>query len=357
MNTSDLKVASAFYEAIFVRNILARFRQSMEHASPQEMKQYLQNHPQALPKNHHVEEKDHTKGVFDAKEVSSLPDTISQKTKTPDKLFKEAKEAHEEQLTWLNHGKGLDKALGAKVIRADEGQKVDFSKPGPVIMIGPMKDKERSKEKVDADYGGDWSKLGDIVRASVAVDSMDQITDVMKKLRASGLKLARKPKDRFAKPTEAGYRDVIMNVEYPNGHVGELQLHLKGILKAKEAGHKLYEEVRTIEGNAKKEGRAELTDKELGSINEANRKMQDQYQQAWDKATGAHKTKNAAMPRSAAETKYFEYHDLPAYWEHKRFPVIVTTRGEKIHYDLEKFFRSATPISEHQFKKMKGAKK
>lgn len=222
--------------------------EAMEFNTPEALKDYLHEHPKADKSNHSVkkpgeesksEEKSEktdtsSKSLFDAKE-RDLPKTLAQKTKDPEKLFKEAKEAHEQQLDWLNRGKGLDKAIGAKVVRGDNKPIGEFlkeldsetEKRGPLVVIGPMKDQARSKEKVDTDYGGDWSRLGDAVRASVAVDSMDQVHDVMDKLRKSGLKLARRPTDRFDKPNEdTHYRDLLMNVEYPNGHIGELQIHL-----------------------------------------------------------------------------------------------------------------------------------
>jgi hypothetical protein len=354
----------------------------MEHATPEALKKYLRDHPNADKSKHKVEKKEDEekpkedkpkaapkgKGL-DFGDTSKLGKDVQQAEKDPDKLFKQAEKAHEEQLDWLNRGKGLDKAIGGTVVRADKKEEIDFDKPGPIIVIGPMKKQERSKEKVEADFGGDWSRLGDIVRSSVAVDSFDQVEDVLAKLKKSGLKLARQPKDRFEKPTDAGYRDVMINVEYPNGHVGELQIHLKGVLKAKDAGHKFYDEVRTIEGKAKKEGRETLTDEEAKVVKEANDKMKALYDEAWGKATGGGgKTKNAfvtfvkkALAKSEPDTKqdsktktYYNFNGLPAYWDPKKFPkVLKPGGGEKAVYDFEKFFREADKITEAEFKELK----
>lgn len=374
--------------------VLARFtvRLGEDFATPEALKKYLHDHPQADKSKHRVvkhdapeakkdeptqksepEKKDEPakspekieKSLFKPEELKGLGTLIVQSEKDPDKLFEQAKKAHEEQLDWLNRGKGLDKALGAKVIRGDEGVSVKDAlkeatdKPGPIIVIGPTKKQSRSKDKVDSDYGGDWSKLGDIVRATIAVDSMDQIEDVMTKLRASGLKLARQPKDRFAKPTAAGYRDLMMNVEYPNGHVGEIQVHLKPILKAKAEGHALYDQVRKIEEAAKKEGRTTLTDDEEKAIEEANSKQTALYDKAWKAATGEKakpEEKTAAtrvLRRYAQATKYFDYEGIPAKWESHKFPQKVTIKGEKTVYELYDFFRLAQPIDEAEFKRLK----
>jgi hypothetical protein len=372
------------------RKVAARWalRLGTEFPTPEARREYLHEHPHADPANHTVrprhekpkeeapEKQQHEKPkeeapapkregkkLFDAKETEKLPDTSKQPTKDPDKLFQDAHQAFDHQLKWLNHGSGLDKSIGAAVVRADKDAQVDYDKPGPIVVIGPMKTKGRSKEKVDADYGGDWSKLGDVVRASVAVDSFGEIEDVLDKLRKSGLKLARKPKDRFEKPTEAGYRDLLLNVEYPNGHVGELQVHLKPIMKVKSEGHKIYEGVRSIEAKAKKEGRTMLTDEEMKTIEEANKKARSLYEGAWKQATeGKTKLAHEVIPnydrRVAAEKKYYDYNGVPAYWEGHNFPKLVTPPyhqehgKERVIYELQKFFESATPISESEFKKM-----
>jgi len=366
-----MRILRAFQDAILVRRLIARMRTSMEHSSPEAMKEYLHEHPGADKSNHHVRKKDEkskakeetssspgrkSKDLFSKEEIDKLPEKAKQPTGDIKKIYEQAHVAHEKQLDMLNRGKGLDKEIGGTVIRGDKGEKVDFDKPGPVILIGPLKKEDRVNEKVTSDYGGDYSQIRDIVRASVAVDSMDQLEDVVSKLKKAGLKLAKKPNDRFAKPTEAGYRDLMMNVEYPNGHIGELQLHLKGVLKAKDAGHKFYEEVRTIEANAKKDGRTTLTDEETKKINEANHKMQGLYQQAWDTATkGPDKTKNAMMRAATTSgVKYYEYQGLPAYWEPKKFPRLVTPKGERVIYELQKFFQEANPISEQDFHSLKG---
>jgi len=331
-------------------------RKALEFSSPEALKKYLGEHPKADRKKHMVKEpkkiepsekpsKKPKAGLFESHELKDLAELVAQPTQDPDKLFKDAKKAHNHQLKWLNQGKGLDKEIGASVVRGDKGEKANLSKPGPVILIGPMKQQERSEQKVQSDFGGDWSKLGDIVRASVALDSWEQLEGTLAKLKKSGLKLASKPSNRFAKPTEAGYRDLKMNVIYPNGHVGELQMHLKSVLDAKNKGHKFYEKVRSIEADAKKEGRKTLTNKEQTEIEGANRQMRDLYDKAWSRAMG----KTAANPRIVVNKKYYALEGLPAFWEHRKFPVKVTSKGEVVVYELQEFFGKAQSISESEF--------
>lgn len=330
------------------------------------LKEYLHEHPKAKVENHSVGKSDSgggaakskgpRKALFSAAEIENLPAKSSQKSSDPKEIFAQAEQAHEEQLTWLNKGKGLDSKIGAKVLRVDEGAPVDFTNlpAGPVVIIGPMKKMDRSKEKVEAEYGGDWSGLRDIVRASVAVDNIDQLDDVVAKLRESGMKLAQKPNDRFAKPTEAGYRDLAMSVEYPNGHVGELQLHVKSMITAKDKGHKHYEAVRSISAKAKKEGRDTLTEEEQKTVDDANSKMKKLYDDAWAEATGERTAALRGIRRFAvADKKYFNYNGTPAYIENLKFPNLVTQKGTQVFRDFESFFRESVMISPEDFEGMK----
>jgi hypothetical protein len=236
------------------------------------------------------------KPLLDPTKTANLPNLATQPSPPPpegkeslDRLVENAKEAQEASLDLLNRGGGLDKALGATVIRGDKGERFgDLTLvKGPVIMIGPMKDVSgaRAKEKVDAWLGGKWEYLSDIVRSSVAVDSYRDIPNVLKQLEKSGIEIARKPTDRFANPTPGGYRDLLLNVKYPNGHVGELQIHTKALLTAKESGggHKFYEQQRHIDDRASNAHR-EKTHEEMAEIDRLNAESHKVYDAAWEKS-------------------------------------------------------------------------
>lgn len=229
------------------------------------------------------------------KEELALPKEFAQKDKTPEALFESAKKGQAEQLALLDHGKGIDKDIGATVVRGDKLSYADSiaavaAAKGPVVQIGPMKRMERSTEKVAAEYKGDWSKLGDVVRANIAVDKAEDVPKVIDALRARGVEFARAPKDRFSNPTVAGYRDAMFNVKYPSGHIGELQVHLKPMLLAKEGGgHALYEATRSLEAKAKVEGRVDaegkprFTPAEKKSWDETMEKSRAFYGGVWSK--------------------------------------------------------------------------
>jgi len=90
--------------------------------------------------------------------------------------------------SWLNRGKGIASVAGAETMTKspDDVTPEEWDKPGPLLFIAPLKGEARAKEKVEKEYDGDWSKLKDTVRGSIAVDSMDDLHGMLDKLRAGG---------------------------------------------------------------------------------------------------------------------------------------------------------------------------
>jgi hypothetical protein len=160
---------------------------------------------------------------------------------------------------------------------------VDWSKPGGMLFIAPLKGEKRAAEKVETDYGGDWSQLKDTVRCSIAVDTMDDIADVVEALKAGGMQLAQQPKDRFSRPLPVGYRDLMLSVTFTNGVIGEVQVHLKAMLEAKEAGHKHYETMRQIDAKP----RDQWSEEDKASWQSAFDNSSAIYGEAWAKAGAA----------------------------------------------------------------------
>lgn len=258
---------------------------------------------------------------FFTNDEKNLPIEASQPNiKNEHDFYKHAHETQDKMLDILDRGQGLDKVLGAKHYD-DFGKGLkSLDKPGPVILTAPVKSKERAKEKVESDYNNDWSKLTDGVRASVVLDDLNDVHKVMQHLRKSGVTLAKQPKNRFANPTDVGYRDLLLNVKYPNGHIGEIQLHTKPMLKAKEFGHKFYEQTRSLEAKRKKENRA-YTPEEQKQIEEIDRKAKNLYSKAWIKSIKKPIVKNSSV-KTALSSIYFEYHDFPAIWEKPNHPIV-----------------------------------
>jgi len=272
---------------------------AMEFDTKEAMDKYLDEHPDADKSLHHVKPQEYKKpaesesvdyskrGIMG--DIDSLPSNSKQQNiKSADEFYSQAQESYKDMTRMLDMGHGLDVKIGATVITPES--KGDFKSAlnddRPVIVIGSIKGKERAEEKVNSDYGGDWSKLKDGVRSTISVKKISDLATVFEKLGETGMKLAQKPKDRYQKPTVSGYRDILLNVVYPNGHIGEIQINCHEMLKAKMLGHKIYEEVRTVESNAKRDGRDTMTDDELQIVASANKRMKEIYEDAYRKISG-----------------------------------------------------------------------
>lgn len=200
---------------------------------------------------------DKVKAVLDPAKYGELPPKAKQPASTQEELYAKAAEGLEQLRDWLNRGKGVASQMGFQSMKKAPSDVTpeEWAKPGGMLFIAGLKAADgRAKEKVDADYGGDWSKLLDVVRCTLAVDNLDDMADTIRQLEGKGLTPMQQPKNRFAKPTEMGYRDMVMIVQLPNGMAAEVQFNVKDMLQAKNAGHKLYEKSRSIVAKNMKDG-------------------------------------------------------------------------------------------------------
>jgi SPP1 gp7 family putative phage head morphogenesis protein len=154
--------------------------------------------------------------------------------------------------------------------------------PGGLIVCAPVKTRERAKEKVEDDYDGDWAKLLDMVRCSVAFDTMPDLEGAIELLRANGAVYARFPKNRFREPDASGYRDYMVNYRLPSGMVVEVQYHVKPMLMARERQHLMYGVIRAIKSSMQEEGREDMTPAERAAIEAAKDQGKDLYAKAWE---------------------------------------------------------------------------
>lgn len=229
------------------------------------------------------------KPFFDEAEVAKLPDAkdVVQPVKSWAQLKKKGAEGQAQFETALQ---GIAKTLG---LRTDVAAPEDFSeehlktKDG-YLLIAPMKSEKRAKEKVETDYHDDWSLLKDVIRATIAVDSMDDVHKAIAAVKAAGLELAQKPKDKFAKPTPEGYRDLNTIVRLPNGMLAELQYHLKPITVAKNTGHKDYEEMRDllVKYKTDEEPTERWSPEDHAAFYDSRKRQQKIYNAAWESRSG-----------------------------------------------------------------------
>ena len=152
---------------------------------------------------------------------------------------------------------------------------------GEALIPETLKARERSSEKIAADYGGDASRITDIVRSSVIFETEEQVLQALTTLEQD-MDVIR-IKNRFENPVN-GYRDVLLNILLPNRHIAEMQLHLRNILDVKyEFGDKLYQEIRTIEVDAIQAQR-DLTPDESKRIEQLRSQAEQLYNEAFEKS-------------------------------------------------------------------------
>jgi SPP1 gp7 family putative phage head morphogenesis protein len=196
-----------------------------------------------------------------------------------------ALEANEQLKDLLNRGKGVGPEMGLRTLSIPiEEHPEELAKPGGIVLLAPIKGEARATQKVNADYNGNWSKIGDMTRASVVVDNDQQLREVIGKLREHGAELAKAPKNKMTYPTAVGYRDIQLSLKMKNGINAEVQLHLKPIMEAKGEGHKYYETMRDIDAKLKMEKR-HMTGDEQSRYKDAFDRSYALYSAAWKKAT------------------------------------------------------------------------
>lgn len=156
------------------------------------------------------------------------------------------------------------------------------------LIPNTLKGIDRATEKVMADYGGDASRLRDLVRATIVVDDISQVQGAidaaMKRLGATSKQ--RNTLNIDAMPTSPdGYRDALLNFTI-DGHTVELQVNHPAMLKAKKDAHDMYEARRSMDAKVESENRS-YTQKELAERDRLNSEMKKRYDSAWSEATKA----------------------------------------------------------------------
>lgn len=224
--------------------------------------------------------------LFAPGEVDKLPAKVNQPAKSWDELVEKGAEGlaqFQGMLGKVQQAMGLKSGMKPEAVTPEQWENDDG-----FLFVAPLKGAKRAAEKVEADYGGDWSQLRDIVRATISVPTMGHVKQALEHMKAAGIEIAMKPKNRFEKPTPEGYRDLMAFVKLPNGMVAELQIHTKAMTLAKEKGHKDYEITRTLQG---KYGEGAPSDKwddaDHTAFYDAVKRQKQVYDEAWAKSTGA----------------------------------------------------------------------
>jgi len=154
----------------------------------------------------------------------------------------------------------------------------------------PLKGTARAVEKILSDYDGDASKLKDLVRSTIQINSLSDVQKSIDKI-----------KEKYGKPVkernlldpdkgslfDTGYRDINMVVEI-DGTYAEIQVNFAPMLKAKEGFHKHYEVIREMEAEANTSKRP-LTQEEEATRTKLMKEMKVAYDSAWQEILASSK--------------------------------------------------------------------
>ena len=162
-----------------------------------------------------------------------------------DTLYARAREAEPEFVDLLN---SLAKDTGGEAAYTPK----EYAEPGTTL-----KTRESTERKVAQEYGGDYSRISDVVRGTVMHDTVKDARHALAEFIDANSDSILEVRDRFVTPLNGGYRDLMVKMRLSNGHVAEVQFNARRMLDAKNGpGHKLYESMRSLTGKAVEAGRA-----------------------------------------------------------------------------------------------------
>jgi hypothetical protein len=154
-----------------------------------------------------------------------------------------------------------------------------------------LKGRERALDKV-LEYekeGANASRLVDIAGSKIVFNSLDDLYAALDRIRHEIESLPRidiaQIKDRFIKPQDSGYRDILMNLRMTNNHIVEFRLHLQQFDEVAAIEHDLYDVIRTMETLAEQTSKL-LTTEEKAIDAAIKRQTQQMYNDALKNATG-----------------------------------------------------------------------
>ena len=116
-----------------------------------------------------------------------------------------------------------------------EEKYVDVVRVNSLEWISQVKSEKRAKEKTVTDHAGDARCLKDMLRASVICDTLSELLRSIAAIMAlgtAGVVMVKQIKNRF-NDGSCGYKDINYSVEF-EGHICEIQLHLRAIVSIKQ---------------------------------------------------------------------------------------------------------------------------
>lgn len=150
-----------------------------------------------------------------------------------------------------------------------------------VALLAPVKGEKRALEKCVNDYEGDVSRLKDLVRGTILVQTAADAQAALTLLvNQGGVEVKRNWLVEEANVPSPFYRDILVYLEV-QGMKCELQINTEVMSAAKCVGHKYYEKQRSIEGEIKSASDFP-TEEEFLQIADLIKRQRKLYNSAWE---------------------------------------------------------------------------
>jgi hypothetical protein len=217
--------------------------------------------------------------VKDKSGFSGAPDIAGQYKNFESKIpvhqkYEDSVAAQDSALSKISSQEKLDKAhsdyqelrqRAEKVSPVFESKMRDFAaKNGVRFELAPIKNEDRSVEKIISEHDGDASQLNDLVRGSFIArnrEDADRVSNALKSMHDP----SQPSKNMWAageKTNPDGWRGSYFHPRV-NGLLTEVQVTTEPMMKAEHQTHPLYARVENIERKSKSEGRSMTPDEKL----------------------------------------------------------------------------------------------
>lgn len=177
-----------------------------------------------------------------------------------------------------------------------------------VMMRQTLKGRERALQKTVEDNKGDAGKLLDVFGGTLVMPDNVDFSQVVSAVKESGMEMVR-IKNGYKAHDPYGYADIKLNVQMPNGFIGEIILIEEHMMRMKEGpGHKIYEVGRNLE--------IELNqNKDNPDYGEKRRRLVTRYVEALQQLSRACYGNQGQEPIKEAEQEARQAHSLlPHSW-------------------------------------------
>lgn len=188
-----------------------------------------------------AQKSENLRGIISDKTLDKVQEVLNTYTEKPKNLSvtpEQRAKAEQALMPYVNKAKAIKPKFDQQI--RDIAAQVDGEARIPGLKgLGRAAEKLILETKSGTEGNPKGSDIMDLLRATIVVNNESQIQPTLELIKKKFPQVIR-VKDRFTKPQDTGYRDILMNVQLPNGLAVEIQLNIPEMIKAKTSGHVLY---------------------------------------------------------------------------------------------------------------------